>query len=264
MTTKSLRITSLFLITAVSLCGRTFLVDFGSSTSFRGVSPASPDANGNYWNSFKPGDFLSGITDTAGTNSTLALGIDLSSAAVGTDSFNGPAGATSDPVTPSEIAAVDIDTAALGSLATKEAAIDFITVTSGGQGRLQIQGLDPSKTYNLELFASRRFQDNPVTLYQIYSNDTYTTSVASVTLQVQNSSMPWQNNRDVVATFTGLSPQASNILYLTFQGQGGAGSGSLNALRLTEVASIPEPAASSLLIGVLATCAFALRRRRML
>lgn len=215
----------------------TVLIDFGTALSFRGVSTASPDTSGNHWNTFKPGDFLVNMANTAGNATTIDIGLDGTGGAVATDSYNGPAGPTSIPVTAGEITATDIDSTALGSLGIKEAAIDFI---SSASGRFQIQGLDPAKTYRLQLFASHKFSANPTTVYTIYSDSTYTTAVTTATVDVQNAASPWLHNRDALATFRNLAPQTANILYVQFNGLGGTGSGYLNALRITT--EIPAPA----------------------
>src|SRR5436853_1081570 len=102
---------------------QTILVDFGNSNSFRGVSVPAPDAKGHFWNSLQPGVPAINMIDLNNAPTTVDLFFDTG---VGTDSFNGPAGATSFPnPTPAEIAATDIDTVALGNLGIKEAAIDF-------------------------------------------------------------------------------------------------------------------------------------------
>src|SRR5215213_2250719 len=170
---------------AVAANAQTVLVDFGSNASFRGVSVPAPDLNGHYWNSLTPGPFFANLIDINNTPTTIDLGFDTP---VGTDSFNGPAGATSFPSpTAAEIAATDIDAAALGNLGVKEAAIDFAASPGSGNNntRFQIQGLDPSKSYTLTLFGSHKFSDNDATVYSVFSDATYTTSIASTSLNVQ-------------------------------------------------------------------------------
>src|SRR4029079_10357206 len=99
------------------------LVDFGSTSSFRGVNVPNPDPKGHYWNSLTPGPFYPNLIDINNNPTTVAIGYDTG---VGTDSFNGPAGVTSFPnPTAAEIAATDINAAALGDLGIKGAAIKF-------------------------------------------------------------------------------------------------------------------------------------------
>lgn len=241
---------------ASSGTAQTILVDFGSDISFRGVSVPAPDVNGNYWNSITPGPFIADLRDINNNATTIDIGFDTP---VGTDSFNGPAGATSFPdPTPAEIAATDIDAAALGNLGVKEAAIDFAASPGGANNntRFQIQGLDPSKTYTLTLFGSHKFSDNDATVYSVFTDNTYSTLVDSASLNVQTPGMPWLHNRDTVATISNLAPQASNILYVQFVGAQG-NLGYLNSFQLT---AVPEPASLLLMAGGVGMVAVIRRR----
>ena len=222
---------------------QTVLVDFGSANSFRGVNVPNPDTNGNHWNSIVPGPFITNMIDTNNNATTIDLGFDTP---VGTDSFNGPAGATSFPnPTPAEIAATDIDAAALGNMGIKEAAIDFAASPGGADNRtrFQIQQLDPTKLYNLTFFGSHKFSTDDATVYSVYTDNTYTTSIGSVSLNHQTPGSPNLHNRDTLATLANLAPQASNILYVQFVGNNGS-LGYLNDMRITVV---PEPSVVLLL-----------------
>ena len=240
-----------------SAAAQTILVDFGSDNSFRGVSVANPDVNGNFWNSLTPGPFFADLIDVDNNITTIDLGFDTG---VGTDSFNGPAGVTSFPdPTPAEIAATDIDAAALGNLGVKEAAIDFAASPGGADNntRFQIQGLDAAKTYTLTLFGSHKFSDNDPPVYSVFTDNTYTTLVDSASLNVQTPGSAHLHNRDTVATMSNLAPQASNILYMQFVGSAG-GLGYLNSFQLT---AVPEPSSLLLMAGGVGLIV-GLRRRR--
>lgn len=243
----------------VSTQAQTVLVDFGNNGSFRGVTVPNPDAKGHTWNSIAPGAFISNMVDLNNNATTIDLGFDTP---VGTDSFNGPAGATSFPnPTAAEIAATDIDTVALGNLGIKEAAIDFAASPDAADNRtrFQIQELDPTKKYTLTLFGSHKFSANDATVYSVYTDNTYSTQVASASLNVQTPGSPHLHNRDMVATVSNLSPQASNILYVQFVGSQG-GLGYLNDFQITGV-FIPEPGTVMLLAGGAVALVFGLRRR---
>jgi len=242
---------------AVSANAETILVDFGSNTSFRGVSVPNPDPNGHYWNSLTPGPFFPALIDINNSPTTIGLGYDTP---VGTDSYNGPAGPTSFPSpTPAEIAATDIDTVALGNLGVKEAAIDFAASPGGldNRTRFQIQGLNPSEKYTLTIFGSHKFSDDDTTVYSIFSDATYSTLVATASLNVQTPGSPFLHNRDKVATISNLSPQAGNTLYVQFIGANGS-LGYLNDFQLT--GAVPEPSTLLLLLGS-AALPFGFRRR---
>jgi hypothetical protein len=224
---------------AASAVAQSVLIDLGNDNSFRGVSVTNPDQNGNYWNSLFPGLFYIDLIDENNNATAIDFGF---STPVGTDSFNGPAGPTSFPdPTPAEIAATDIDEAALGKLGVKTAAIDFAASPGGADNRtrFEIQQLDPTKKYDLTFFGSHKFSDADTTIYSVYTDNTYTTLVDSTSLNVQTPGSPHLHNRDTVATLSNLSPQASNILYVEFVGTNN-NLGYLNDLMITVV---PEPSA---------------------
>jgi hypothetical protein len=202
--------------------GAPILIDFGNDLSYRAVDTPSPDGNGNYWTSVWAGAFYPDLLDINGNATAIDFGF---SSAGGTDSYNGPAGATSDPITQAMIDATDIDTVALGNLGIKWAAFDFYVNSS-----FEIQGLDPNKTYNLTFFGSHKYNTDNTTVYEVYTDDTYTSLVDSASLEV---GVDAAHNRDTVATITDLDPQEFNILYVKFIGAGG-NSGYLNCMQIEE------------------------------
>jgi len=227
--------------------GLTILIDFGNAVSWRGVDTPSPDINGNYWTSVWSGAYYPDLIDIDGNTTTIDFGFATPG---GTDSYNGPAGVTSNPPTAAEIAATDIDAIALGDLGINEAAMDFYDTST-----FEIQGLDPTKIYNLTFFGSHKYSDDDTTVYSVYTDSTYSSLVDSVSLDVQLAGSPWLHNRDTVATIYGLAPQASNILYVKFIGA----NGNLGYLNCMQIEEIPEPATVALLfVGGL----LALKRRR--
>ena len=243
---------------AVSAQAQNLLVDFGRSDpggSFRGVTVPNPDPNGHTWNSIVPGPFYS-LVDWSGAATTIGLGF---TTGVGTDSYNGPAGPTSIPPTPAEIALTDIDAAALGNLGVIEAAIDFAASPGGlnNNTRFELSGLDAAKTYTLTIYGSHKFSDDDATVYSA-SNDAFATTLASASLNVQTPGSPWLHNRDTVATLSNLSPSASGLLQVNFVG-GNGNQGYLNSFQLTG-SVVPEPSSLLLLVSSLGMV-FGLRRR---
>jgi hypothetical protein len=250
---KALALAAMIGAGAASANAQTVLIDFGNNTSFRGASVTNPDSNGNTWNSMQPGFFYSNLVDTGNNATTIDFGF---SSPVGTDSFNGPAGVTANsPLTPAEIAAADIDAAALGILGIQAAAVDFAAEVNT---RFEIQQLDPLKKYNLTFFGSHKFSTDDATVYSVYTDNTFATVVASGSLNVQTPGSPNLHNRDTVLTLSNLTPQAGNILYVQFTGANGH-TGYLNSLAVTAV--VPEPASASLLVAG-AAAVLCIRRRR--
>jgi hypothetical protein len=216
------------------------LVDFGNDSSFRGANQTGLDANGNTWNSVWSGAFYSGLLNTAGDATTINFGF---SSEAGTDSFNGPAGVTTEPITQTQIDSVDIDAPALGLLGgSRAAAFDFYVSST-----FQIQNLDPLLTYNLTFFGSHKFNTDNSTRYTVYTDNTFSVPLlfADLVVGVGNA-----HNRDTTVTLAGISPQIGNTLYVGFDGSDGISSGYLNALQIEVV---PEPTIfSMMLLGGLA------------
>ncbi len=214
---------------------QTALIDFGSTSSYRGLSVNNPDSNGNYWNSVQPGLLVPDLIDLGNRKTALQLGWDTP---VGTDSYNGPAGATEDDV-PLEEQVLDtfIDPVALGNLGgALEAAWDYAAGDNGMSFfpvRFQIQRLNPSAMYDLTFFGSHSFSNDATTVYTVYSDDTYVTPVATASLDIQDPENFFEPNRDRVAVINGVSPQADNILYIELVGSTGK-AGYLNAMQIVE------------------------------
>jgi hypothetical protein len=232
-------------LAAAALVGRaccaqqTVLIDFGSDTSYRGLSVDNPDDNGNYWNSLQPGLFVPNLIDIDNNGTTIDLGWDTP---VATDSYNGPAGATTEEFYQDEVVNTVIDPVALGNLGgALEGPFDYAAGYNGVEHfpvRFQIQGLNPAATYDLTFYGAHSFSNDATTVYTVYSDDTYSTPVASTSLVVHLDEFTFfEPNRDRVATITGVAPQADNILYIQFVGETGFG-GYLNDMQI--VASAPS------------------------
>jgi hypothetical protein len=219
---------SIELVPFTPATGTAVLIDFGNASSFRGVSQTGADSKGNFWNSVYSGAYYPGLLDTTGAATTINFGMTTPG---GTDSYNGPAGPTSNPVTPAEIEAVQIDPYLLGPLGgSKPGAIDYYVNST-----FQIQGLDPKKTYQLAFFGSRKYPEgNNTTRYTTYTDATFTEPVAAVDLVV---GVFGNQNQTQVAVLDEVSPQADGIIYVGFAGADGSGNGYLNAMRIVEIPS---------------------------
>ena len=229
---------------AMPVQGETILIDLGNDGTWRGASVVNPDVNGNYWNSVGYG-YVPGLVDTAGNATSVAYAPD---GIGGTDSYNGPAGDTA--AHPATIGNTLINAAALGDLGVIEAAYDFFD-----NGAFQIQGLDNTKTYNLTIFGSHKYDIPGISTYEIHTDNTYSSVVASTTLAHNDDSIndwEWEHNQDRVATITGVAPQTSDILYFKY-------TGFVNSIKLE---AIPEPATLGWLSIAGAGLFFARRMRR--
>ena len=195
----------------------------------------------------QPGLLAPNLKDIAGVATPTQLAWDTP---VGTDSYNGPAGATAPiPGNPNFshywdfLPFTDIDAAALGNMGgALEAAFDF--AASPGLGsvdvhgnvtnnktRFQIQGLDPSLKYDFSFFGSHKYEGDVTTVYSVYKDDTYTTLAGTVNLSVRDPVDASAHNRDTIATIADLVPPANTIFYVEFVGDTG-GLGYLNDMRI--------------------------------
>ena len=226
------------------------LIDFGSSTSYRGIDVPNPDPNGNYWNSNQPG-MLMDLVDVNNAATGMQLGWITE---VGTDSYNGPAGDTSFGSPASNVPYTDVDEVALGDFGVKEAAFDFATGPNEGSDevpgpanntRFDLIGLDPAKTYSLSFYSAHSYNNDALTTYSVYSDGDYTDLVGQVDLQIHHPQPEseaddpnWRTeyNRDTIATIDGLSPGPDGNLYLDFVGSTGL-FGYLNAMRIESIAA---------------------------
>ncbi|HEX4412221.1 MAG TPA: PEP-CTERM sorting domain-containing protein [Lacipirellulaceae bacterium] len=248
------------LVSAVSLLvgqatfssAQTILIDFGNDNSYRGLSVPGADSNGNYWNSVQPGILVPNLVSITNTSTPTQLAWDTP---VATDSYNGPAGPTapSPPAFPHYydfLPLTDIDSVALGNMGgAKEAAFDF--AASPGLGthdingnltdnktRFEIQGLDPTLTYDFSFFGSHSHEGDPTTVYSVYSDSAYTNQVGTVNLNVRDPADVGSYNRDTIATISNLAPPSSTILYVQFVGNTGD-LGYLNEMRVQATGVAP-------------------------
>jgi hypothetical protein len=177
------------------------------------------------------------MLDLNGATTMMDLGWDTP---VATDSYNGPAGPTDASTLTTDVLFTDVDASALGNLGgALEGPFDYASGYNGTSHfpvRFQIQQLNPAAKYDLTFFGSHSFSDDTTTVYTVFSDSTYTTPVASTTLDVQDADMPWMHNRDQMAILSNVSPQTDNILYIEFVGSTGKG-GYLNDMQIEAVAA---------------------------
>jgi hypothetical protein len=230
----------------MSAQSQTWLLDFGNDITYRSISVSNPDVNGHYWNSLS-WNYVPSLIDIQGNSTSMAYGLDLLG---GVDSYNGPAGDTSAGV-PATIGNCVFNPTALGNLGVTNAVYDYFA-----SAKFQLQGLDPTKQYKLTFFGSHKFSTDDATVFSVYSDGTYSTSLQSVSLNVQTPDSPWLHNEDTVAVLNNVSPQPDTIMYIGFAGA----NGNLGYLNAMQIEVVPEPATFALVgLGLLGVVA--LRRR---
>ena len=166
----------------------------------------------------------------------------------GVDSFNGIAGATSDPVTAGEIASAQsaLDAGSVGVFAVAEAAMDFYVSNNGTSnvGRFQLQQVSAGQAYDLTFYGARQFTGaNTQTTYSVFDDAAYSNLLGSVTLTHGDGGA--NANVDNVATLSGLTgpSNSNNIFYVQWEGAVDSTAGYINAM---SISAVPEP--STLLV----------------
>jgi len=181
---------------------KTVLIDLGNTNTL-GFFTTSPDKWGHYWNSADWNYFI--LTNAAGQATSMAWATDFIE---GYDSFNGPAADTNGFTTNPENS--NVDTNALGYLGIPQATCDYFLDTA-----VEIQGMSPTKQYALTFFGSMKYPPSELTTYSLCTDNSYSTIITSVTLNVGSGA---NDNQDRVAVLSGVSPQADGNMYLLWEG----------------------------------------------
>ena len=210
---------------AAPALAQVWLLNFNTAAGYRGASQTNADANGNNWNNLNADSWLDIVT-TAGATSGTFRG-NLAGTTAGLDSYNGPLGTNvSDPLTDSEIAAVAIDSAALGFLGGSQAAAAGYAASA--DWKFAVYNLNPALTYDAIFFGSHQYTATD-SVYTAYSDTDYATEVKSAALNVGIGSA---YNSNAVATLSALSVGGTtNGLAFKLSAVGGA-DGYLNAMQL--------------------------------
>ncbi len=184
--------------------GQSMLVDFGPASFFSGPAiTTSPDANGNAWNNFTPGQSIRLVDATGGVSASGSpQGVLLSATtSLGASLFDNEGLVNPDP-------------AALGMLAIGSATRDFVfrLSNSGTTIGLRLGDLDPGLTYGLRLFAS-------VAGGPAGAQTTYTAAGGNGS---QSASLATSQNTDTVALIGGIAPTAAGTIDLTLSAAEGS------------------------------------------
>jgi hypothetical protein len=247
-------------VATVAQAQASVLIDFGSDTTFRGVTAPSPDANGNHWNSTGFG-FLGNLVDSSGVATTIDWAPD---GLGGVDSFNGISGATSNPLTAGEIAAAQtvLDGGTLGAFGIAEVAMDFYVSNNGTSsvGRFQLQQVTEGQLYDLAFYSARQFTGtNTQTTFSVFDDASYSNLLGSVT--VTHGDGGSNANITDIGVISGITGPANtnNIFYVQWEGVTDSTAGYINAMSIT---AVPEPSAYALMLGLVAGLVLLRRRCR--
>ena len=226
--------------------GQTILVDFGTGSTWRGVSVSNPEPNANYWNgySYSPLDNLFDIS-----NRTTGIRLEFTTA-FATDSYNGPAGeVTNNPPSAAEIANTVMDAVALGDLGATNAVFDyFATTNAGGVMKFTLGNLNPARRYNLTFFGSRKYPEGEqpgstasrTTVYAATASNGVVSASASLVVGVFG-----DHNSNTVARLSALQPDTASQIYIEIRGLTASNAGYLNGLKLEGYAPVPPAAGRS-------------------
>lgn len=214
MNTRSIRAFALAAVlgAAGTAFGQTVVVDVGSDNSFRGASVVNPPAAGNdgiFRNSVDQLAFFGDLLDIDGNPTTVDYGI---VSLTGTDYFNGPSADVQDP------AASVYDAAALGPLLGN----DELVYDWQANPQWTIQGLDPTKVYDITLYAARKFASNSVTRFSVYTDATFTMLDSNVTPVDLDHGTAGDHNETMTALLASVAPDMNGIIHLEASGADGA------------------------------------------
>jgi hypothetical protein len=188
------------------LSGSRVLIDFGPSDDINGRATASPDVNGNYWNSWRPLPggtahtppitFPGTIVDTANNATSISL--------TETNSFDSNGRNNGGLLAP--------DAGLLGDFAINTATEDYWFESTGGAA-IRISGLNPDLTYDFRMFGSRETTSTRITRYTVIDAN----GSQSADLQTSGSGIGtggYNGNNDTIVKFTGLVPNRDGVINL--------------------------------------------------
>ncbi|NJK32482.1 MAG: hypothetical protein HC927_08750 [Deltaproteobacteria bacterium] len=199
------------------------MIDLGPSTlGGLPATTASPDANGNFWNNFGPGQFVR-LVDTGGaaTASSDPAGIGFGATTNLGATFVFPPNGLENP-----------DGGILGPFAIASATSDYIFSDAGSPVvGLELSSLDPALQYRFRFFGSRVFDVTQEAQYLVDGGN----GVQSVTLVTSGTNIGSDGasfaNDNIIAGIRGVTPRANGTIVIELS----AAQGSFGYLNLLEV-----------------------------
>ena len=214
---------------AIGANAQTILIDLGPlDLDGTDATTPSPDANGNDWNNFSPGQFVR-LADTTGafSASTIPDGIGFgATTGVGTNGSANPGG-LSNP-----------DAGLLGDLAIVTATQDYVFVGAGGTLSFELSSVDPTQSFNFRFFGSRTSTETRETQYTVTgAAGAQTATLITSGTNIGSDGMSFGND-NMIAEISGVSATAGGIITVDIEvSQGGFG-----YLNLIEIEVVPDVA----------------------
>ena len=199
-------IASLLLMGYAASADSRVLIDFGPSNDDDGRATASPDINGNYWNSWRPypgnnpipnGETFPGtVIDSQNNPTTIGM--------IMTNSFDSNGIVNGGLLSPSA--------SLLGDMAIDTATEDYWFESTGGAA-IQFNGLDAGLLYEFRMFGTRATTDTRITRFTAMdANGSH-----AVELKTSGSGIGtggYNGNNDTIVSLAGLVPDSSGIINL--------------------------------------------------
>jgi hypothetical protein len=207
----------------ISLQAQTVYVDFSNSAS----GDSSGIVAGNYWNVWNPGDNLD-LFFSAGNDSGWNLDSTSASSVVNDYNSNDYVFSYSTYGAPSPFNDDSIVSDALN-----------LTDTQGTRN-VRLFNLDPTKTYNIQIFGTRETATTRVTDYTVTGSNSGSGSLTTSGSGIGTGGGNYNN--DTVLEINGISPDANDRILVEYTVNTG-GFGYLTAITVSEV---PEPSSALL------------------
>jgi len=233
------------------VAGERLLFDFGPSNPEDGDLTPSPDANGNHWNNWHPaegnvainaGERIGGLVSTTGRQT--GVGLVITGGFLSNGKVNGGLLAP--------------DAGDLGDLAIATATQDYFFFTADGlvgggsddtPGGFMLTGLDPSRAYDLRLFATRNSTQTRVTEYHVVGATEQTVSLQTSGTNI-GSDGAYDGNNSEIALISGVRPNAFGEVFVDATLiQGSFGYVGLFELRVLGPAVASQPMATAVDAG---------------
>ena len=238
--------------------GERLLFDFGPSNTEDGDPTASPDANGNHWNNWRPAE--GGVAVNAGervvdlvNTSGDATGINLT--ITGGFQTNGKQnGGLFSP-----------DEALLGDLAVESATQDYFFTTANNlndntsddqPGGFMLDGLNPAQVYDLKFFGSRQTTALRETEYLAIGANTRVATLQTSGFRL-GENIPYDGNNSSTVVLEGVRPDAFGQVFIDVTLSRGAFA-YLNAMEVS--VAVPEPTSGSVAACATGLCALSASR----